>query len=345
MVDRRLLAVGCAGCLVAAVALWSAVGTADGEHDSGPRVIPYTGTLDHDGEAFTGTVDLTVVLAWDDDGAQTFQHSGVTVAGGEFHINIGSTDTVDDGFWSGANQRVAIGLDDPDHDEAFWLGGDSLDDAYRAIRAAPFAYWSASATDLHVDGAARLAAVRVDGETTVDTDAAASATSLTVQGALRADEVNFQRLGQASAALEGTSGPTLGLTADAQATGVRFTVAGQTILAVTDDGATAYRDVVVTGDADADQSGLIETTKEAAVSVTACATLDTSEQTATLGENDGERFCALTYAVYNRAAVGTDQLERCRIATIDGDFVLGVTQDHQGADGSCLTCRAQCISW
>ncbi len=125
------------------------------ELDAGPRMIPYNGYLEFDGEAFGGQADISFTLT-DDAGCSFVEnHEDVQVFAGRFTVNLGTVDN--------AGNPIAPCLFDAD---AVYLqmsvrdGGSAEPhialSGRQRINPVPFAYWAAEGSDFKIDGSATV---------------------------------------------------------------------------------------------------------------------------------------------------------------------------------------------
>lgn len=339
-----LLVVGAA--LASGVVWWSSASHADGELDEGPRVIPYTGELSFDGRPVNGVVNIQAILrgVHPEQGALVvaLRHDGVAVRQGAFHVNFGAGEPLPEALFTSSSVEVALHVATPDAPEdGAWLGGATAEEAFRPIRPHAFAYWTASASDLHVQGDARFPSVEVGDRMTVNTDAPMSVGTLvplrrvdTGGGVNRG--VQFQQLGQASMSMK--THPASDLNLDLQGgAGFRFKHGDNVLLEVSEDGFVPYREVEVPGGSTLRLEGDVDMVRLEAeqVAVASNGTINTD-----LGRNNGRRFCFLT-GVHTPG--GKNGRERCHMQVASGRFRISAFNNHQ--DGGQTTCHARCIAW
>lgn len=144
--------------LVSAVALTSLA--EDTELDSDPRVVPYNGVLEYNGQPLNGQADLQFTLT-DVPGGEgancifTEDHDNVTAYSGRFSVNIGRVaGDLPDCIFNSEAMYIEIGVRDATAND----DQDDTNDAYvtlagnQRIHPVPFSYWAAEGSDLKVDG-------------------------------------------------------------------------------------------------------------------------------------------------------------------------------------------------
>ena len=174
----------------ALLTLGLSVGAEDTELDSDPRVIPYNGVLEFDGQAYNGPADIRFTLTGEDPESCTFveEHEDVPVYTGRFSVNIGvvngdaGMNCLFDATAVYLQMAVRGGASEQEHAP---LAG------RQRINPVPFAYWAAEGSDLKVDGHLSAASASVNGPLT--------ASSASVNGPLTASSASVNdglRIGQ-----------------------------------------------------------------------------------------------------------------------------------------------------
>ncbi len=134
------------------------------ELDTDPRVFPYKGYLEFNGEAFAGNVDLQFTVTDDGDCNFTEEHDSVAVYGGRFSVSIGSVvGDVDPCVFDSARVFIQVGVRNADQEEAY-----TMLSGRQRIYPVPFAYWAAEGSDFEIDGNANIAGnITVNGQANV----------------------------------------------------------------------------------------------------------------------------------------------------------------------------------
>ncbi len=137
----------------------------DTELDTGPRIIPYNGLLEFDGQSFAGLADISFTLT--DDGSCTFveNHEEVQVFAGRFSVNIGQPTGDLPACLFDANAvflRMAVrqASEETPHVE---LSG------RQRINPVPFAYWASEGSDFKVDGTLLADSAAITGNLSAST--------------------------------------------------------------------------------------------------------------------------------------------------------------------------------
>ncbi len=124
----------------------------DTELDSDPRVFPYKGYLEFDGEPFAGNVDVQFTVTDDDSCSFTEEHDSVATYGGHFAVSIGSVEgDVPDCVFDSERVFIQVGVRNADSVEAYTTLSGS-----QRIYPVPFAYWAGEGSDMKIDGNATV---------------------------------------------------------------------------------------------------------------------------------------------------------------------------------------------
>ena len=160
--------------------------------DNVPRVVPYDGTLELDGTAYSGTVDMRFTMhdaanggtqmwqeTWDSTTAQ------VNVYGGRFSVLLGSHTAIASAITEAEPLYVSVEVKDSGASSWTALAG------RQQVGATPFAMWSSVASDFDVAGdllvqdpAVTTAGVTISNAGTVTATGAVSGSSLSAGSGL-----------------------------------------------------------------------------------------------------------------------------------------------------------------
>ncbi len=124
----------------------------DSELDADPRVIPYNGVLEFDGQPFTGQADFRFELTDDENCDVAEDHEQVDVFGGRFAVNLGTVlGDVPECVFDADRVFLSIAVRPAESvDPHTTLSG------RQRINPVPFAYWAAEGSDFRVDGDANI---------------------------------------------------------------------------------------------------------------------------------------------------------------------------------------------
>lgn len=124
--------------------------------DTVPRVVPYDGVLDLDGNGFSGDVDLRFRLhsaaengevlwteTWDADAGT----ASVTITGGRFSVNLGTHESIEPIIASGTEVYLSLKVRLADD-----AGNYTTLNGRQRLNPVPFALWSSSGNDLAISG-------------------------------------------------------------------------------------------------------------------------------------------------------------------------------------------------
>ncbi len=177
---HKKLAIGSAG-LAAGVLLALGLGVVaqDDELDTDPRVIPYNGVLNFNGETFTGLVDLRLDVTDDEGCSFEEEHADVEVFAGRFSLDIGQViGGVPVCVFNSDRIFVEVGVRNGDEEGPYAvLGG------RQKINPAPFAYWAAEGSNFQTDNGAQVTGdLTILGQTTLQTLSTISLSTTDIQG-------------------------------------------------------------------------------------------------------------------------------------------------------------------
>ena len=213
----------------ALLTLGLSVGAEDTELDSDPRVIPYNGVLEFDGQAYNGPADIRFTLTGEDPESCTFveEHEDVPVYTGRFSVNIGvvngdaGMNCLFDATAVYLQMAVRGGASEQEHAP---LAG------RQRINPVPFAYWAAEGSDLKVDGHLSAASASVNGPFTAESasvNGPLTANSASVSGGVTASSATVSSHLTANTATVGNvnmEGPRLNFTSSGRGDGGRALV-------------------------------------------------------------------------------------------------------------------------
>ena len=147
---------GFLGSALCLVLFWGVNGNADGNPatENVPRVIPYEGTIELDGAAYTGTLDMRFTLYDDADTSlwnETYSVAGdsgapVDVYAGSFSVLLGEFVDLSTVILDAEELYVGVTISTDDFATETALAGRQL------VGPAPFAIWAAAAADFTVSG-------------------------------------------------------------------------------------------------------------------------------------------------------------------------------------------------
>ncbi len=149
--SRRLTLAWTAGSLATLVALFSLHALADGSpsSDAVARFVPYKGTLEKDGVAVEGSVDMVFRLYEDGSSAAAWQETQtVHVSSGQFSVLLGATSAtsvadLEQVLTSGDDLALEVALEPDASDEV-------LLQRRKRFMPVPYALWTTAGTDLAV---------------------------------------------------------------------------------------------------------------------------------------------------------------------------------------------------
>ena len=163
-----------AGVLVGAIMAVGLTSMADGpELDTDPRVVPYNGVLEFNGEALNGQADLEFTLTDVPGGegancAFSEEHDNVTAYAGRFSVNICSVaGDLPDCVFDSTAMYIEVGVRDAESDGDYVALSGS-----QRIHPVPFSYWAAEGSDFKVDGDATIGGSVALGDSSALGDAA-----------------------------------------------------------------------------------------------------------------------------------------------------------------------------
>ncbi len=133
-----------------------------------PRVVPYDGVINLDGQPFDGLMDMRFSLYAAPDGGEAVwaerwaqvDERAVTVTGGRFAVNLGAFTPIEDTILDAGTLYLGIEVRRAGDGAFVALGG------RQRINPVPYAMWSAASADLEVAGE-----LEVGGHATVGGDA------------------------------------------------------------------------------------------------------------------------------------------------------------------------------
>jgi len=181
--------------LLVALAATPVVAQADGDPatDTLTRVIPYEGTIEVDGTAFTGTLDLRFTL-YDDEGTALWSETwapggeagvGVPVYAGTFSVLLGQHVPLTETVVDAADLFVGLDISTDDFVTFTPLAG------RQRVGFAPFAVWASAGADFSVNGELAVA-----GGAAVDGDIDLGGDLRLETGCVRMDDANVAFCGE-----------------------------------------------------------------------------------------------------------------------------------------------------
>ena len=176
MTTHQKMAIGTAGVSAGLILALALGAWADGDElDTDPRVFPYNGVLEFNGQSFTGQADFNLSLT--DDGNCNFseERDNVEVFAGRFAVNIGEeSGGVPSCVFNAQRIFLTVGVRSAEEDGPYTtLSG------RQRVNPVPFAYWAAEGSNFLVDGNANI-----NGD--LDVDGQTSLRNLTVEGGFNA---------------------------------------------------------------------------------------------------------------------------------------------------------------
>lgn len=320
------------GLLVGSAAAMSLTSLASGDGPDGvPRVMPYDGYLELDGEAYQGQVDLQVTLT-NATGSErwTEQHSDVEVRGGQFGLLVGSSQG-EVPAWLFETTAIYLQLATRAQGEESFVALEGQ----RRVTPAAFAWWSAEADHYKANGTVTaLGEVNFEGNFQTDTMELSDVQELELGGALYLPTGDQGGLEAPGSSLRVSSASYLDLSADS---GSSLTV-GQLVvdaegLTLTSSAAVPSLEVTTLALSGKETSGTLLTLE----SLEGIIHYDDDGSTTAGFTYNGQAFCGIT-GTYSSRGNSTCRINR-------GDGVSYAFADQTRHNFGETYCAMHCISW